>query len=155
MRDKRVSYLIGKKAQEVLATVNPLGTVDVNGHLVVFSHAAECYLDAMKKIHAYFPRGYCDMVYFSMKQQGVLNRKATDMWGRKQYAWFNWTVRSSSMKRKLQDIITKLLTLTQIPFNENAFNRAWFNFCEMMEKLPVEDINEVTCRILERDEKSN
>lgn len=118
------------RAQALLAAVNPLGLTDSSGQFAVFSNVTQCYSAMLLLLYSYFPKGYCDLVYFAQKELRISNCEAETLWGRKQYAEINWesiqrNTQDDAARQTMYSIVCGMLKHTNIPISDSAFEIAW------------------------------
>lgn len=123
------------QAQQIMETCNPLGLIDVNNRLRVFTDPVICYETLINMLYAKCPRGWVDIAFMMHKLQGIRVAHALELCKRARYAVITWDCKPCSeeertVKNRLKSICYCFLRFTGCEFSETAFNAAWFSFNE-------------------------
>lgn len=118
-----------------LGVINPFAFRTSSGGLMVFKTPEECYQMCLQMLWAEFPRGFVDIPLFMVKYQALKIRDAEEYCGRKQYALVRlWDSSSDTRKQKLREILSVLLKVSEVGFNENYFLSALQHLDIILEK---------------------
>ena len=121
------------QAKQVMETCNPLGLLDVNKRLQVFSGPIACYERALNMLHQQSPRGWVDIPLFMQRMQGVSLADAEEMCGYRNRAVIQWECGNSVEQRyqraeKLKGIFMRMLKVTGCDFSEDALTKVLYDF---------------------------
>lgn len=118
-----------------LGIINPFALRTASGNLMVFKTPEECYQTCLQMLWAEFPRGFVDIPLFMVKYQDIKVREAEELCGRKQYALLRlWDSSCEIRKQKLREILSVLLKVSDVDFNESSFLSALQCLDIMLEK---------------------
>ena len=106
--------------------LNPFGAVDGNGRPILFNAPREAYLHLFRSLRSEFPRGYVDLVLFSLAYQKLKKFQSANIIGKKEYAIIEWGGNSQQRETVLKAVCMKLLEVTGCQFDEQAFRAACF-----------------------------
>lgn len=141
-----VARIDREQAKQVLATCNPLGLVDINRRLNIYTSPSQCYSALLYLLWANCPRGWIDIPFMMAKLQGLRIARARDFCGRKHYAVIEWHCPLNSpaiahRNRLLKSVVSLMLNATGIEFSENAFNMAIYEFDRTCNKCHLGESN--------------
>lgn len=121
--------LTNMQAREVLETCNPLGVIDCNGRVKLFSSPVACYEHVITELYKFAPRGWVDIPLFIQKVQRIRIADAKVYCKRFKYALIDWSggehygVRGN-LEERVKGVLITLLRRTGCDFSEDAFRKA-------------------------------
>ena len=130
--------------RKALGATNPFAFRMPGAEMEFFKSPFECYRDVILMLWAEFPRGFIDIPYFMSKYQGVNIREAARQCGQKQYALVElWQSGSQDRNTSLRRVLEKLLKVTGVDFDENAYVNALQAFDAFLEtsKIPERTVS--------------
>ena len=103
-------------------------TLDCNGDVFYYANSIQAYQGVICKLFANFPRGYIDLPLFMHDEQGVAICDAKRLCKRKELYYLPiYDIEAPYRKEKLRAILTTLLQVSGLDFDEASFNEALYN----------------------------
>jgi len=113
-----------KQMNELLANRSPFG-IQTEGRLLTYERAEQAYYEALMLLWSEFPRGFIDMPLFMWKYQGLTITEARQLCHHKEYALCRiWDVDDKERRTLLRQILQVLLRVTEVDFDETAYQTA-------------------------------
>ena len=129
---------MNEKMEYLLSAVNPVGIVDINGDVCIFTNAPTGYLEVILRLWSKFPKGYIDLVLFACEEIGLKHFQAERTIGRLQYAKVDWCGDHRTRNGILRAVFHQLLKVHGVRFSENAFNAALYKFDSYLKEINFE-----------------
>lgn len=117
------------KYREIMAKVNPFGLTTPDGKLLHYDNAVEAYYEMMLKIFSMCPRGYIDLplIMHTYQREGI-NDAVRYCRHKEIYLLKNWDISDDVTVNSLREVLSLMLEVTGVPFNENAFQGGLYKF---------------------------
>lgn len=117
------------KYREIMARVNPFALLTPDGNLLQYDNAIEAYYELMLKIFGMCPRGYIDLPLIMHTFQHERINDAVRYCRRKEiFLLKNWDTSDNVTVNSLREVLSLMLEVTGVPFDENAFQGALYKF---------------------------
>lgn len=130
---RQKSSQLNKNVLLILGEVNPFMLFSAPEKPVICENAQASYLKLFMLINAFSPRGFIDIPYFMTTYQLVSLTKAVRICDNKELALIEWNpVKCEERIEVLKSICMKLLDVSHVPFNSNAFYSALNHFNELL-----------------------
>mgnify|MGYP007038179399 CR=1 FL=1 len=117
------------KYLEIMAKVNPFGLTTHEGYLMHYDNAVEAYYMMLLKIFGMCPRGYIDLplVMHTYQRESIID--AVRYCRRKEiFLLRSWDISDYETVNTLREVLTIMLEVTGVPFDENAYQGAMYKF---------------------------
>ena len=115
--------------REIMAKVNPFGLLTPDGNLLHYDNAVEAYYEMMLKIFSMCPRGYIDLplIMHTYQREGI-NDAVRYCRHKEIFLLKNWDISDDVTVNSLREVLSLMLEVTGVPFNENAFQGGLYKF---------------------------
>ena len=124
---------LNKNVLLVIGEVNPFMLFSAPEKPVICENAQASYLKLFMLINAFSPRGFIDIPYFMITYQKISLAKAVRICNNRELALIEWNpVKCEERIEVLKNLCMKLLDVSHVPFNSNAFYSALNHFNEML-----------------------
>ncbi len=113
-----------KQVNEMLAKSSPFGIL-TEGRLLTYERVEQAYYEVLMLLWSEFPRGFIDMPLFMWKYQGLTITEARQLCHHKEYALCRiWDADDKERRTLLRQILQVLLRVTEVDFDETAYQTA-------------------------------
>lgn len=117
------------KYLEILAKVNPFGLITPEGYLLHYDNAVEAYYIMLLKLFMECPRGYIDLPLMMYTYQQVAIIDAVRYCRHKEiFLLKSWDFSDDVTVNTLREVLSLMLEVTSVPFDENAYQGAMYKF---------------------------
>lgn len=117
------------KYLEILAKVNPFGLITPEGYLLHYDNPVEAYYKMLLKLFMECPRGYIDLPLMMYTYQHVAIIDAVRYCRHKEiFLLKSWDFSDDVTVNTLREVLSLMLEVTSVPFDENAYQGAMYKF---------------------------